>query len=234
MTSTAIPPGNGQGPPIAPPFQQPPMHGPGPPDVPPPVNRGRWYRRGWVIALAALLVGIGLGAASGSGSTKTNPTTVTTPGQTVVKTAPGSTKTTIVHKVSRPTKTVTVTKTVTAPSTSAAGNSGNTGSASTLTTSQQNAVTAAKDYLSTSGFSKQGLIVQLSSSAGDGYSVSDATVAVDSLTVNWDAEAVQDAKQYLQGQSFSCQGLIQQLSSSAGDQFTEAQAQYGAAKVGLC
>ena len=35
------------------------------------------------------------------------------------------------------------------------------------------------------GFSKQGLIDQLSSSAGDGYSVSDAAVAVDSLSVDW-------------------------------------------------
>ena len=85
-----------------------------------------------------------------------------------------------------------------------------------------------------SAFSKQGLIDQLSSSAGDGYSVQDATVAVDSLTVSWDAEAVQDAKQYLQTQPFSCQGMIEQLSSSAGENFTAAQAQYGATKAGLC
>jgi short-subunit dehydrogenase len=103
-----------------------------------------------------------------------------------------------------------------------------------LTTSQQNAVAAAKNYLSMQGFSRQGLIDQLSSSAGDGYSVSDATVAVDSLQVNWDAEAVASAKSYLQMSSFSCQGLIQQLSSSAGDQYTVAQAQYAATKVGLC
>jgi NADP-dependent 3-hydroxy acid dehydrogenase YdfG len=29
-------------------------------------------------------------------------------------------------------------------------------------------------------------------------------------------------------------GMIQQLSSSAGSEFTQAQAQYGATKVGLC
>lgn len=80
----------------------------------------------------------------------------------------------------------------------------------------------------------QGLIDQLDSSAGSGFSVNDATVAVNSLNVNWDAEAVQDAKQYQQTSAFSCQGMVQQLSSSAGSQFTQAQAQYGAAKVGLC
>jgi short-subunit dehydrogenase len=105
---------------------------------------------------------------------------------------------------------------------------------SNLTVSQQNAVAAAKQYLQTSAFSKQGLIDQLDSSAGDGYSVNDATMAVDSLTVNWDSEAAQAAKQYLQISAFSCQGMIQQLSSSAGDQYTQAQAQYGATKVGLC
>jgi hypothetical protein len=46
--------------------------------------------------------------------------------------------------------------------------------------------------------SERGLIDQLDSSAGSGYSVNDATVAVDSLTVNWNAEAVQAAKEYLQ------------------------------------
>jgi hypothetical protein len=103
-----------------------------------------------------------------------------------------------------------------------------------LTESQQNAVQAAQSYLEMSGFSRRGLINQLSSSAGDGYSLHDATVAVDSLQVNWDAQAVRSAKDYLQQSSFSCQGLIQQLDSSPGDQYTEAQAQYAATKVGLC
>jgi hypothetical protein len=105
---------------------------------------------------------------------------------------------------------------------------------SNLTESQQNAVQAAQSYLEMSGFSRRGLINQLSSSAGDGYSLHDATVAVDSLQVNWDAQAVRSAKDYLQQSSFSCQGLIQQLDSSPGDQYTEAQAQYAATKVGLC
>jgi hypothetical protein len=90
---------------------------------------------------------------------------------------------------------------------------------SDLTESQQNAVQAARNYLQLSGFSKQGLIDQLSSSAGDGYSLPDATAAVDSLQVSWDAQAVRSAKSYLQQSPFSCHGLIQQLDSSAGDQY---------------
>jgi len=103
-----------------------------------------------------------------------------------------------------------------------------------LTESQQNAVQSSQNYLQLKGFSKQGLIDQLSSSAGEGFSVHDATVAVDSLQVNWDEQAVRSAKDYLKLHGFSCQGLIEQLSSSAGDQFTEEQAQYAAHKVGLC
>ena len=106
---------------------------------------------------------------------------------------------------------------------------------SNLTVSQQNAVKAARNYLSISGFSKQGLIDQLSSSAGDKYSVHDATVAVDSLhDVDWNAEAVKSAKDYMSTSSFSCSGLTDQLSSSAGSKFTAAQAKYAATKVGLC
>jgi len=102
------------------------------------------------------------------------------------------------------------------------------------TVSQQNAINAAKDYLSTAAFSKKGLIEQLSSSAGDGYPYKDAVFAVEHLHVSWKLEAVQAAKDYLHTSSFSCQGLIEQLSSSAGDNYTEEQAQYAAKKVGLC
>lgn len=85
-----------------------------------------------------------------------------------------------------------------------------------------------------SGFSRLGLIGQLSSSAGDGYSRVDATVAVDSLHVDWNAQAVRSAKEYLAMSSFSCSGLIAQLSSSAGDQYTPAQASYGAHQTRAC
>lgn len=93
---------------------------------------------------------------------------------------------------------------------------------------------SAKNYLDMSGFSRAGLIQQLSSDAGDGYSVSDATIAVDSLTVDWNENAVRSAKQYLEMSGFSCKGLIQQLSSSAGEKYTVSQATYGARQAGAC
>lgn len=103
-----------------------------------------------------------------------------------------------------------------------------------LTPGQANAMRSAEQYLSMTGFSRQGLIDQLSSNAGEGYSVSDATAAVDSLSVNWNENAARSAKQYLQMTGFSCKGLIQQLSSSAGDKYTVAQATYGARQAGAC
>lgn len=84
------------------------------------------------------------------------------------------------------------------------------------------------------GFSRDGLIQQLSSDAGDGYDVGDATVAVDSLDVDWKEEAVRSAKIYLSMSGFSCNGLIEQLSSSAGDKYTRSQATYGAKQAGAC
>ncbi len=106
--------------------------------------------------------------------------------------------------------------------------------AESLTGSQKNAVRSAKQYLSISGFSRDGLIQQLSSAAGNGYEVADATVAVDSLNIDWNQEAMKSAKQYLSIMGFSCKGLIKQLSSSAGSKYTESQATYGARQAGAC
>ena len=105
---------------------------------------------------------------------------------------------------------------------------------SSLTFTQKNAVRSARNYLSLSGFSRSGLIEQLSSDAGDGYSVNDATIAVDSLNVDWNENAARSAKQYLELSGFSCKGLIEQLSSSAGSKYTKSQATYGAHQVGAC
>lgn len=105
---------------------------------------------------------------------------------------------------------------------------------SSLTPAQANAVRSAEQYLSMTGFSRQGLIDQLSSDAGEGYSVSDATAAVDSLSVDWNENAARSARQYLQMTGFSCKGLIEQLSSSAGEKYTVAQATYGARQAGAC
>jgi hypothetical protein len=103
-----------------------------------------------------------------------------------------------------------------------------------LTQQQRSAKAEAQQYLATSPFSYQGLIDQLDSSAGSGYSVNDATVAVNNLTVDYNAEALQAAKQYLQVSPMSCQDLIDQLDSTAGDQYTVAQATYGAQQAGDC
>lgn len=104
----------------------------------------------------------------------------------------------------------------------------------TLTGPQKNAVRSAEQYLSMTGFSRDGLIEQLSSEFGEGYSVSDATAAVDSINVDWDENAVKSARQYLDLTGFSCGGLIEQLSSSAGDKYTVGQATYGATQAGAC
>ena len=100
-----------------------------------------------------------------------------------------------------------------------------------MTPGQENALQAANDYLDYAPFSKAGLIDQLSSSAGDGYPVADATFAANHVDADWNEEAYKAAKSYLDYSSFSLQGLIDQWSSSAGDQFTQAQAEYGAKKA---
>lgn len=121
-----------------------------------------------------------------------------------------------------------------APAPAAAAPAEDSPAASDLTAPQRNAVRTAKQYLSMQGFSRKGLIRQLSSDAGDGYNVADATAAVDSLNVDWNLEAEKSAKQYLSMQGFSCKGLIQQLSSSAGEGYTSSQARHGATQAGAC
>ncbi len=117
-----------------------------------------------------------------------------------------------------------------------AGNSNTGTNASGMTMSQKNAVQAAKDYLAIMSFSRKGLIEQLSSQYGDGYSVSDATYAVDYLEknglVDWNEQAKQSAQEYLSIMSFSKKELIEQLSSEYGDGFTREQAEYAAQALG--
>jgi Host cell surface-exposed lipoprotein len=109
-----------------------------------------------------------------------------------------------------------------------------TASAASLTAPQNNAARSAKQYLDLQGFSRKGLIQQLSSDAGNGYEVADATAAVDGLNVDWNQQAARSAKQYLDMMGFSCKGLVQQLSSSAGSGYTVDQARYGAKQAGAC
>lgn len=102
-----------------------------------------------------------------------------------------------------------------------------------LTAGQEQAIGSAESYLGFTAFSRKGLIRQLSSNAGEGFSVADATYAVDHIKVDWNEQAAKSAKSYLEMTHFSRQGLIHQLESSAGDGFTHRQAVYGVTKAGL-
>lgn len=101
------------------------------------------------------------------------------------------------------------------------------------TVSQKNAIRAANNYINSSGFSKAGLIKQLSSEYGDGFTKTDAEFAVSHIKVDWNKEAVESAKQYMDMTGFSRKGLISQLSSPYGSQYTLEQATQAADKVGL-
>jgi hypothetical protein len=93
------------------------------------------------------------------------------------------------------------------------------------------AMASAESYLEMSGFSYHGLYQQLSSSAGEGFTESEAQYAVDHVDVDWNQEAVESARSYLDMMPMSKSELISQLSSSAGEGFTYEQALYAANKV---
>ena len=102
-----------------------------------------------------------------------------------------------------------------------------------MTVAQQQAVDAAGGYLGGGqGFSEQGLIQQLTATAGEGFTEGQAEYAINNLHPDWDAQAVVAAQGYLgDGEGFSRFSLVQQLTSSDGDGFTEAQAEYAVNKV---
>lgn len=102
------------------------------------------------------------------------------------------------------------------------------------TTSQMQALAAAKGYLTSGiGFSQASLTKQLTSSAGNGFSAADAKWAVDHSGADWNAEAAKAAKGYLDsGMGFSAASLTKQLTSPAGNQFTAAQAKQAVANSG--
>ena len=87
----------------------------------------------------------------------------------------------------------------TASSESSGGSSG-----SNFTTSQRNAIDRAKSYLSIMYFSRQGLIEQLEY---EGFSTSDATFAVDHISVDWNSQALGKAQDYLETMPFSYSGI---------------------------
>ena len=90
------------------------------------------------------------------------------------------------------------------------------------TMGERMALSSAKNYLRTMGFSKKGLIKQLEF---EGYSTEEATYAVNNCGADWKEQAVRVAKDYLNTMSFSKQGLIDQLEFEG---FTSEEAAYGA------
>jgi len=190
----------------------PPAHGMT--DASPATKQPNWFRAHWkAVAISTLLflVGIGIGAGS-AGSTKTQ----TIAGPTVIKKVP----TTSVQ-------TRTVTRTITRAAKAATPAAPATPAPSNGTAAQENARRSAEDYLATQSFSRSGLIGQLKY---EGYSVADATYAVDAMNVNWSQQAVKSAKDYLGSQGFSRSGLIAQLEYEG---FTPGQATYGVNAAGL-
>ena len=72
-----------------------------------------------------------------------------------------------------------------------------------------------------------GLIKQLEF---EGYSLADASYAVDAVSPDWNEQAAKAAKNYLEVSAFSRSGLIQQLEFEG---YTPAQAVYGVNQTGL-
>jgi len=181
---------------------------PQPPAVPPPpmTAKGIWFRRHPIITVILALIILGaigsaLSKGNGSGSSGTSANKPFTAAST----------------------------STTSPATTSAP------PAPKMTAAQEQAIQSAQNYLSMgSGFSRAGLIDQLSSSAGEGFPKAVVIFAINHLQVNWNEEAVKSAKGYMaMGMGFSRDGLIEQLSSSAGAGFTHAQAVYAANQVGL-
>lgn len=102
-----------------------------------------------------------------------------------------------------------------------------------MTGPERQAIRSAKSYLAFEGFSRAGLIAQLTSKYGGKFKHADAVYAVDHITVSWRKQAVRSAKSYLEFEGFSRAGLIDQLTSKYGSQYTHSQAVYAADKVGL-
>lgn len=98
-----------------------------------------------------------------------------------------------------------------------------------MSAEERNAYRAAKNYLAMTGFSKRGLIDQLSSEYGDNYSREAAEAAVNALEengeVDWVEQAKRSAQNYLDMTAFSKEGLIDQLSSDYGDKYTREEAE---------
>ena len=141
------------------------------------------YKRGWFIALVAVL-GVGFVGAALTEGTAT---------QTANTESQASSDNTQSRASSNNTEAPTPTDQ--AP-------------ASRFTRSEENAIRSAESYLSFSAFSRSGLIEQLEF---EGFTNAEATLAVDYLDVEWNRQAALSAESYLDFSAFSRSGLIEQL-----------------------
>jgi len=91
-----------------------------------------------------------------------------------------------------------------------------------MTTGEQNALSAAASYLSFMTFSRDGLVSQLEY---EGYSTAEAAFAADHCGADWNEQAAKAAENYLSMTAFSYEGLVEQLEFEG---YTAEQAAYGA------
>lgn len=94
------------------------------------------------------------------------------------------------------------------------------------TLSEQNAIRSAESYISFMAFSRQGLIDQL---MYEEYTVEEATLAVDTIEVDWNEQASLSAESYLDSMAFSRGELANQLEYEG---FTPEQIEFGLTAVG--
>jgi hypothetical protein len=105
--------------------------------------------------------------------------------------------------------------------------------APSFTTAQNAAMQSARSYLDMgTGFSRAGLISQLTSKYGESFKMADAVFAVNHIQPDWNQQAAESAKGYMKMGGYSRAGLISQLTSKYGEGFTPAQATYAAHSVG--
>ncbi len=92
-----------------------------------------------------------------------------------------------------------------------------------------NALESAKDYNEDQPMSKAGLLDQLTSKDGEGFTQEAGEYAVNHLNANWNENALKCAKDYLKEEHMSRSDLQEQLGSSVddgGEGFTQDQVQY--------
>ena len=167
-------------------------------------NKKPVYKKWWFWVIIAFIV---IGAATGGNDSKTTTNNSTT----ITETKP--VETTKTAETTKPAETEKPTEAATEPTES-------------MTTGQANALKAAKNYLSFSAFSHDGLIQQLEF---EKYTTEQATYGADNCGADWFEQAAKSAKNYLSFSSFSKDGLIQQLEF---EKFTHEQAVYGAEQNG--